>query len=99
MLYTAVAIATTGELGISRGQTFALPRAGGDAVSPYGMGLPLLEVPVALLAGPWEARFGARTSQTLLVLLQVLLVTAGAAKKTAKTRHVPWSGSVKPQAV
>jgi hypothetical protein len=79
MLYTAVAIATTGELGISRGQTFALPRAGGDAVSPYGMGLPLLEVPVALLAGPWEARFGARTSQTLLVLLQVLLVTAGAA--------------------
>ncbi len=79
MLYTAISIATTGELGIGRGQTFAIPRAGGDAVSPYGMGLPLLEVPFALAAGPWEGRFGARTSQTLFVLLQVLLVTAAAA--------------------
>lgn len=79
MLDTAIAIASTGELGISRGQTFAFSRAGGDAVSPYGMGLPLVELPFALLAGPWEARFGARTSQTLFVLLQVLLVTAAAA--------------------
>jgi len=79
MLYTAISIATTGELGIGRGQTFAIPRAGGDAVSPYGMGLPLLEVPFALAAGPWESRFGARTSQTLFVLLQVLLVTAAGA--------------------
>ena len=79
MLDTAISIATTGELGIARGQTFAIPRPGGDAVSPYGMGLPLLEVPFALAAGPWEARFGARTSQTLFVLLQVLLVTAAAA--------------------
>lgn len=79
MLYTAISIATTGELGISRGHTFALPRPAGDAVSPYGMGLPLVEVPFALLAGPWESHFGARTSQTLFVLLQVLLVTAAAA--------------------
>ena len=79
MLYTAISIATTGELGTARGQTFSIPRPGGDAVSPYGMGLPLLEVPFALAAGPWEARFGARTSQTLFVLLQVLLVTAAAA--------------------
>ena len=79
MLYTAISIATTGELGTARGQTFAIPRPGGDAVSPYGMGLPLLEVPFALAAGPWEARFGARTSQALFVLLQVLIVTAAAA--------------------
>jgi len=79
MLYTAISIAETFELGIARGQTFAIPRPAGDAVSPYGMGLPLLEVPFALVAGPWEARFGARTSQTLFVLLQVLLVTAAAA--------------------
>lgn len=65
--------------GTAHGQTFSIPRPGGDAVSPYGMGLPLLEVPFALAAGPWEARFGARTSQTLFVLLQVLLVTAAAA--------------------
>jgi hypothetical protein len=79
MLYTAISIATTGEIGIARGQTFALPRPGGDAVSPYGMGQSLIEVPVALLAGPWESRFGARTSQSLFVLLEVLLVTLGAA--------------------
>ena len=79
MLYTAISIATTGEIGIARGQTFAVPRPGGDAVSPYGMGQSLVEVPVVLLAGPWESRFGARTSQTLFVLLEVLLVTAAAA--------------------
>ncbi|MDL2716237.1 MAG: hypothetical protein PT977_00660 [Acidobacteriota bacterium] len=78
MLYTAISIAETFELGTARGQTFAIPRPGGDAVSPYGMGLPLLEVPFALAAGPWEARFGARTSQTLFALLQVLLVAAAA---------------------
>jgi hypothetical protein len=79
MLFTAISIATTGEVGISRNQHFSIPRSGGDAVAPYGMGLPLVEVPFAALAGPWEARFGARTSQTLFVLLQVLLVTAAAA--------------------
>ncbi|HQQ78006.1 MAG TPA: hypothetical protein PLB01_11685, partial [Thermoanaerobaculia bacterium] len=79
MLYTAISIATTGEIGISRNQRFSVSRPAGDAVSPYGMGLPLLEAPLAALAGPWEARFGVRTSQTLFVLLQVLLVTAAAA--------------------
>jgi hypothetical protein len=79
MLYTATAIVTTGELGISRNQGFSLPRPTGDAVSPYGMGLTLVELPFVALAGPWEMRFGARTSQTLFVLLQVLLVTAAAA--------------------
>ncbi len=78
MLYTAISIAETGGVGISRNQRFSLPRPGGDAVSPYGMGLPLLEVPFAALAGRWEARFGVRTSQTLFVLLQVLLVAAAA---------------------
>ena len=78
MLYTAISIARTGGIGISRNQHFSIPRAGGDAVAPYGMGLPLVEVPFAALAGPWEAKFGARTSQTLFVLLQTLLVTAAA---------------------
>ncbi|MGZ5430933.1 MAG: hypothetical protein ACXWEX_05985, partial [Thermoanaerobaculia bacterium] len=39
MLYTAISIAETFELGIARGQTFAIARPAGDAVSPYGMGL------------------------------------------------------------
>jgi hypothetical protein len=88
MLYTAISIATTGELGIARGQTFSIPRPQGDAVSPYGMGLPLLELPFALAAGPWEERFGGRSSQSLFVLLQVLLVTAAAAGAGALAREL-----------
>ncbi len=79
MLYTAVSLSTFGELGIGRGQIFGVPRPGGDAVSPYGMGLPLLEAPFALLARPFETAFGEHSSQTLFVFLQVLLVTAAAA--------------------
>ncbi len=78
MLYTAVSLATFGEIGIARGQIFGVPRPAGDAVSPYGMGLPLLEAPFALLARPFEKAFGEHSSQTLFVLLQVLLVTAAA---------------------
>lgn len=78
MLSTAVAIAETGGLGVARGQFFSVPRPGGDALAPYGMGLPLVEVPFVLVAGPWERVFGPRSSQTLLALLPVLLVTAAA---------------------
>lgn len=76
MLRTGVAIAELGELGIARGERFSVPRPAGDAVSPYGMGLPLLEALPALAAAPWERRFGGGSSQTLFVFLQVLLVTA-----------------------
>ncbi|HQR47614.1 MAG TPA: hypothetical protein PK598_16575, partial [Thermoanaerobaculia bacterium] len=79
MLYSAVSLATFGEVGIGRGQIFGVPRPGGDAVSPYGMGLSLLEAPFALAARPWEALFGEHASQTLFVLLQVLLVAGAAA--------------------
>ena len=79
MLYTAVSLASFGEIGIAAGQIFNVPRPAGDAVSPYGMGLPLLEVPLAALARPWEARFGEHSSQTLFVFLQILLVTGAAA--------------------
>ena len=79
MLFTAVSLASFGEIGIAGGQVFNVPRPAGDAVSPYGMGLPLLEAPFAALARPWEARFGEHASQTLFVLLQILLVTGAAA--------------------
>lgn len=79
MLYSAVSMATFGEIGIGRGQIFGVPRSGGDAVSPYGMGLSLLEVLPALLARPWEKTFGEHSSQTFFVFLQVLLVTGAAA--------------------
>ncbi len=78
-LDTAVSMATFGEIGIGRGQIFGVPRSGGDAVSPYGMGLPLLEAPLAALARLWEQALGEHSSQTLFVLLQVILVTGAAA--------------------
>jgi hypothetical protein len=79
MAYTAVALAELGEIGIGRGQVFTVPRAGGDAVSPYGMGLSLVEVPVALAAQAWERSFGPRSSQTLYAALQILLVLLASA--------------------
>ncbi|MFI5181900.1 MAG: tetratricopeptide repeat protein [Thermoanaerobaculia bacterium] len=79
MLYSAVSLASFGEVGIGRGQIFGVPRAQGDAVSPYGMGLSLLEMPLALVARPFETAFGEHASQTLFVFLQVLLVAAAAA--------------------
>ena len=79
MLDTAVSIATFGEIGISRGQIFSVPRPAGDAVSPYAMGQSLVETPAALAARPFEAAFGEHSSQTLFVFLQVLLVTFAAA--------------------
>ena len=79
MLYSAVSLATFGEIGIGRGQIFGVPRPGGDAVSPYGMGLSLLEVPAALAARPFESLFGEHASQTLFVFLQILLVAGAAA--------------------
>jgi len=78
MLSTAVAIAETGRLGIARGHTFSIPRDGGDALSPYGMGQPLLEAPLALMAYPWERAFGPRSAQSLFVLLSTLLIVAAA---------------------
>lgn len=79
MLYSAVSLATFGEIGIGRGQIFGVPRPEGDAVSPYGMGLSLLEAPAALAARPFETRFGEHASQTLFVSLQILLVAGAAA--------------------
>ena len=79
MLYSAVSLATFGEVGIGRGQIFGVPRPAGDAVPPYGMGLPLLTVPFAFVARPFETAFGEHASQTLFVFLQVLIVTAAAA--------------------
>lgn len=79
VLGTAVSMAEFGELGIARGQYFTILRPQGDAVSPYGVGLSLLEVPFVFLSPVWESRFGARSSQTLFCFLQILLVTAAAA--------------------
>ena len=50
MIRTAVAIATTGEIGQARGRDFTITRPDGDAVSRFGMATSLLQVPAAWLA-------------------------------------------------
>jgi hypothetical protein len=78
MLRTAVAMVRLGEIGIARGQAVDVPRAGGDAVSRYGMGQSLVLAVPALLAGGFERSFGAGASQTLFVLEQILFVLLAA---------------------
>ena len=79
MLSTACAIATGGGVGVSRDFLQRTDRPGGDAASWYGLGQPLAEVPAMLLAEPWERLFGARSSQTLFVLTEIVLVLLAAA--------------------
>ena len=76
--FTAVALSELGEIGTARGPTFSFPRPGGDSVSPYGMGLSFVEVPVTLAARTWESAFGPCSSQTLFAALQLLLVLLAA---------------------
>jgi hypothetical protein len=78
MLATSVAMTESGELGIARGQLFMVHRAAGDALAPYGMGQPLVEMLPSFLAGGFEKRYGGGASQTLFVALEVALVALAA---------------------
>lgn len=69
MIRTAIALAESGTIGQARDRDFTLPREGGDAVSRFGMGMSLLQVPAAFLA-PWiEARRGPSSSQFVFLLV------------------------------
>ncbi|HVS30445.1 MAG TPA: hypothetical protein VMS98_03225 [Thermoanaerobaculia bacterium] len=80
MIWTAVAIAETGELGQARGRDFTLARDEvGDAVSRYGMGMSIAQLPAAIVAPVIEERRGAGSSQPLFLVAPLLFVIAGAA--------------------
>jgi hypothetical protein len=81
MIRTAIAITETGEIGQARDTDFTLPRPGGDAVSRFGMGFSLLQVPAAWLAPKIEALRGPASSQFLFLLVPMIgvLLTAWAA--------------------
>jgi hypothetical protein len=83
---TAVAIAETGELGIAKGAPRAVDR-GDDAVSRYGLGASLVQLPAALLAPVVEKALGPGTSQPLFLLapLAAVLLAAGAAGAVARS--------------
>lgn len=74
MLRTALSMARLGEIGVARGEAVNVPRAGGDAVSLYGMGESLVLAVPMLAAGSLEKTFGAGASQSLLVLSQIVCV-------------------------
>ncbi|HET7711632.1 MAG TPA: hypothetical protein VFL80_06855, partial [Thermoanaerobaculia bacterium] len=79
MIWTAVALVETGEIGQARDRdfTFARPQ-NGDAVSRYGMGMSFAQVPAAWLAPAVEARFGPGSSQPLFLLAPLLFTVLGA---------------------
>ncbi|MBK9966758.1 MAG: hypothetical protein IPP07_18525 [Holophagales bacterium] len=80
VVQTAVAIATTGEVGVARGiQLSAIPRPGGDAVARYGLGMSLAQLPASALAPSFEKAFGPGGSQSLFLLAPLALLPPGGA--------------------
>jgi len=88
MIWTAVAMTETGQLGQARGRDFTIPRDGGDSVSRYGMGMTLAQIPAALLAPAVERRFGAASSQPLFLIAPLLLTLLAAIFAGLATRQL-----------
>lgn len=78
MTRTAYSIAALGELGMAQGHPVNLVRPAGDAVTRYGLGPSLVQVPVVALARGFEKAFGLGASQTLFVAEQLLFVLLAA---------------------
>lgn len=88
MILTSVALTTTGEIGLASGiERATVPRAEGDSVTMYGLGMALAQVPAAALAPHLERLVGPGASQTLFLLapLVLCLVAAGAAGHAARS--------------
>lgn len=88
MIRTAVALVETGEIGQARGRDFTIERASGDAVSRFGMGMSLLQVPSAWAAPRVEASRGPGASQALFLLVPWLAVGVAAAAAGALARRL-----------
>ena len=84
MIWTAVAIAETGEIGQARGRDLTVPRPEGDSVSRFGVAMSVAQVPAAMAAPIIEARFGPAASQPLFLIAPFLFVL-GAAALAGKT--------------
>ena len=76
--WTAVALAETGEIGQARGRDFTWRRPEGDAVSRYGMGMSLAQVPAAWLSPAVEGQLGPGSSQPLFLVTPILFVCLAA---------------------
>ena len=90
MTRTAYSVFALGELGMARGHPVNTLRPAGDAVTRYGIGPTLVRVLPVALAGPWERAFGVGSSQTLFVLMNILLILGAAAAAGALAKG--WGG-------
>ncbi len=90
VIETAVAIVETGSLGIAKGAPRAVERED-EAVSRYGLGASLAQLPAAFLAPFVEERLGAGSSQPLFLLASfaATLLAAGAAGAVARLAGAP----------
>jgi len=88
LLRTAVALAETGQLGQAAGQDFTYVRADGEAVSRFGLGMSLLQVPAAMLAPATERVLGAASSQPLFLVVPLALVLVSAASAGVAARYL-----------
>ena len=76
MIFTAVAISEAGSLGQARGRDLTVPRPAGDAVSRYGLGMSLAQVPAAASAPVIEASRGPGSSQWVFLVAPFVFVLA-----------------------
>jgi len=88
MTWTAIAIAESGSIGQAPGRDLAVPRARGDSVSRYGMGMSLAQVPAALLAPVVERRLGPASSQPLFLVAPFVFVLLAAAAAGLAAREL-----------
>ena len=79
MIWTAIAITETGQLGQARGRDFTFVRPDGEAVSRFGLGMSWVQLPAAFLAPAIERACGPASSQPLFLLAPLLLVLAAGA--------------------
>lgn len=74
IIWTAIALTETGQLAQARGRDFNYVRADGEAVSRFGMGMTLAQVPAAWLAPKIERLMGPGSSQPLFLIAPLVLV-------------------------
>jgi len=79
IVWTAVAIAETGQWSQARGRDFTFVTSEGRSVSRFGMGMSLLQVPAALAAPFVERALGPGASQPLFLMVPFGLVLLSAA--------------------
>jgi hypothetical protein len=99
IIWTAIAITETGQMAQARGHDFTLVTADGQAVSRYGIGMTLAQVPAALLAPRVEGWLGAGSSQPLFLLAPLLLVLAAAALAGVASLHLAEGANIWPTAL